>query len=73
MEFIFLIVGIIIGFIFTRLLEKRKEVYGVITVDHKTELCSFHISSDELANRRNTKAMFIINHDGNISRDEQTL
>lgn len=71
---IYMGIGLILGAVIILIIDHRdKKIYGVIDIDHNTELCKFHISSDELGNRRNTKAIFIINHEASISREEQSL
>ena len=74
MEFLFLIGGMIIGIVFTLLVTKREsKIYGIVDIDHNSGLCRFHITSSELSDRRNTKAIFRINHNAAISREEQSL
>lgn len=73
MEFIFALIGIIIGFSAAMIYKSRERIHGVIHVDHKTEQCIFSITSSELTNRDKKIAVFVINHDAEISREEQTL
>lgn len=73
MELIFLLIGLALGCIITLLIKSRCKIYGVIEVDHRTQQCRFRITSDELSDRRNTKAVFDVRHDGNISQEEQGL
>ena len=73
MSFIFLAIGFALGCIVTLLINSRCKIYGVIEVDHNTEQCRFRITSDELSDRRSKKAVFVINHDVEISREEQGL
>lgn len=73
MEFIFLIGGVILGVILTLIYKSRERIHGVINIDHNTEQCTFSITSDQLTNRKNKIAVFYINHDAKISREEQTL
>ena len=73
MDIIMLTIGVIFGIIATKLFTKENKIYGVIEVDHDTQQCRFRITSDELANRTNKKAVFVIEHDVHISRDEQSL
>lgn len=73
MEFLFLILGILLGSIITYFINISKSSYGFIDVDHKTNMCNVHVTSDELADRKNKKVIFKINHDANISREEQIL
>lgn len=73
MEFIFFIAGVILGIIFMQILKSRERIHGIVHVDHNTEQCIFSITSDQLSNRKKKIAVFIINHDAKISRDEQSL
>lgn len=73
MEFIFLTIGITLGIIATLWVRKNERIHGVVDVDHSTEQCVFHITSDQLANRKKKIAVFYINHDATISREEQGL
>ena len=73
MLFIFFTGGIIIGAIITKAIEQRVKIHGVIDVDHETEQCKFHITSSELSNPKSKIAVFMINHNAKISREEQGL
>lgn len=73
MELIFLVVGFALGCIITLLIKSRCKIYGVIEVDHRTQQCRFRITSDELSDRKNTKAIFDVKHDVIISQEEQGL
>ena len=73
MEFIFLAGGVVIGSIITAIIKDRNKICGVIDVDHHTEQCKVRITSDDLSNRKTKKAVFKINHDAKISREEQIL
>ena len=73
MEFIILAGGVIAGVILDRLLEKRIRTCGIIEIDHHTEQCKVHITSADLSDRKTKKAIFLINHDVKISREEQML
>ena len=68
---IFLIVGFTIGFIFCMIFKRHDEVHGQVDIEPTTGLCRFRISSDEIANPRKKYAIFKINHNAIISRDEQ--
>lgn len=67
------LIGVIIGIILTVLYYKKNRIAGIIDVDHELGTCRFHLSSDDLANRRNTKVIFTINHDADLSREEHGL
>ncbi len=73
MEFIFLAGGVIGGFILSKLIRRHSKICGVIDVDHRTEMCKVRITSADLSNRKSKTAVFKINHDAIISREEQTL
>lgn len=69
MEVIFFIVGWVIGFCLTMIYKNRERIHGIVHIDHKTEQCIFSITSDQLSNRKNKIAVFVINHDAEISRE----
>jgi len=73
MEFIFLVGGIIIGVIIMVIKLRNEKIHGIVHVDHKTEQCIFSITSDQLVDRKKKIAVFVINHNAEISREEQTL
>ena len=65
--------GVILGIIGTLIYKSRERIHGVINIDHTTEQCLFSMISDELMKRDKKIAVFLINHDANISREEQGL
>lgn len=73
MEFLFFIGGAIAGIIFMLIRRSRERIHGIIHVDHNTEQCIFNITSDQLSNRKNKIAVFMIDHNAEISREEQGL
>lgn len=73
MEFIFFVGGIIVGIIFMKILQRNEIIHGIVHVDHNTEQCIFSLTSDQLSDRKKKTAVFVINHDANISREEQSL
>ena len=73
MEFIFLIVGIVIGVAVTMIFNNSTKAYGFIEIDHEKQLCNVVVSSEELSNRKKKKAMLKIIHDVEISQDIQGL
>ena len=73
MEYLFLVGGIILGIVISIIFKSKNKIYGVIEVDHNTDMCKVHITSDELSNPNSKKAIFVIDHDGKISREEQGL
>lgn len=73
MEFIFFLGGIVLGVIFTLIFKSRERIHGIVHVDHDTEQCTFSITSDQLSKRDKKIAVFYINHNAKISREEQSL
>ena len=73
MEYLFLAGGIILGIIMTLIYKSREKIDGIVHVDHNTEQCVFSLTSNELSNRNKKIAVFVINHNANISREEQGL
>ena len=74
MEFIFFAVGGFLGgFIWAAIKDWLHETVGVIEVDHQTEQCKIRITSNDLSNRKIKKAVFKVNHDAKISREEHGL
>lgn len=73
MEWVFLLIGFTIGIIFCSLRKRRYEVHGQVDIDRVTGLCRFRITSDKLADPNKKYAIFKIDHDAEISRDEQLL
>lgn len=69
MEFIFFIGGLLLGLIIMKIINKKERIHGIVDVDHNTEQCIFHITSDEMTNRKKKIVVFYINHDANISQD----
>lgn len=69
MEFIFFIGGLLLGLIIMKIVNKKERIHGIVDVDHNTEQCIFHITSDEMTNRKKKIVVFYINHDANISQD----
>lgn len=65
--------GFVAGFVYAFIYDITHKTCGIIEVDHSTEQCKVHITSGELTNRKVKKAVFVINHDANISREEQIL
>ena len=63
------IVGILAMYIYTR----RERIHGVIHLDHNTQQCLINITSDELSNPKKKIAVFMIDHNAEISREEQGL
>ena len=73
MEIILFIGGVILGIICTLIYKSRERIHGVIHVDHETEQCIFNITSNEISKHNKKIAVFYINHEAKISREEQGL
>lgn len=73
MEIIFLLIGFLTGFIICFIIKQRKEVHGNIDIDILTGLCRFRITSNKLSDSHKKYAVFKINHNAEISRDEHLL
>lgn len=73
MEYLFLIGGVLLGYICASIYRSRERIHGIVHIDHNTEQCIFSITSDQLSNRKKKIAVFVINHDAKISREEQSL
>jgi hypothetical protein len=73
MELIFLIGGFILGTITSLIFRARERIHGIVHVDHETEQCAFTITSDQLSNKKKKIAVFVINHNAQLSREEQGL
>ena len=70
---IYYLIGVIIGIILTNIFHKKRKIAGIIYIDHENENCLCHITSDELTNRRNTEVIFLVEHNADLSREEQSL
>ena len=73
MAILHIIGGVIIGLIISRIMRNRERIHGIIHVDHETEQCVFSLTSSDLSDRKKKIAVFVINHNANISRKEQGL
>lgn len=73
MELLFFIGGVVLGVILTVIYKNREIVHGIIYVDHRTEQCKVNIRSAELSNTKKKIAVFVIDHNAEISREEQSL
>lgn len=73
MEVIFFLGGIVLGVICTMIYKTRERIHGIVHVDHDTDQCIFSITSDQLSKRNKKIAVFVINHNAKISREEQSL
>lgn len=73
MAFLIFIGGIVTGIIITLIFKSRERIHGIVHVDHETEQTIFSITSEQLAKRNKKIAVFYINHNAKISREEQGL
>lgn len=73
MEVLIFIGGLVLGTTLTMIYRARERIHGIVHIDHNTEQCIFSMTSEELMNRKKKIAVFVINHDANISREEQSL
>lgn len=73
MEFIFFIGGAIVGTICTLIFNDSHKTCGLIKIDHNDNTCQVVLTSDELANRKIKKVIFTIDHEADLSREEQVL
>lgn len=73
MEFIFFIGGVLVGFSWAMPFWKGKNVKGIIDIDHDNNVYSIRMISKDVVDDRKKKAIFLVNHDAHISREEQSL
>lgn len=73
MGLLYFIGGVVLGVIIMLIHRSRERIHGIVHVDHDTEQCIFSLTSDQLSDRKKKIAVFVINHDAKISRDEQSL
>lgn len=73
MVLVIFMIGFVVGVSFTMIFRKKDKIYGVIEVDHDSEMVKFHISSTELGDYKTKKATFKVSHDATISREKQGL
>ena len=69
MEFIFFLGGLLLGILIMRRMRNKEKIHGVVDIDHRTEQCVFHITSNEMSDRKKKIAVFYINHDAEISQE----
>lgn len=73
MEFIFFIGGALVGFCWAAPFWKGRNVKGIIDIDHDNNVYKIRMISKDVVDKRKYKAIFLVNHDAHISREEQTL
>lgn len=70
-EYLYFLIGIIIGIIFMVLKNKIKQTQGIIQVDEKKNLCRILVTSADLSNFKCKKVLFKVEHNIDI-RDNNT-
>ena len=71
--FLFFAIGLIIGMIIMIVIYKHQTTYGEIKIDHYSELIGIFADKDELKILYKKRAIFTIDHNAVISRDEHIL
>lgn len=69
MGILWFIGGAILGFIISKIYRNRERIHGIVHIDHETEQCIFSLTSADLSDRKKKIAVFVINHNANISRE----
>ena len=59
MDYLYFVIGWILGAIFIAIKRSRERIHGIVHVDHNTEQCIFNITSDQLSNRNKKIAVFL--------------
>lgn len=67
------IIGLFIGSFITLIHFQREKITGILVVDHQTEQCYAKILNDDITKLTKKRAVFLIDHNGNISRQDHTL
>lgn len=75
MQILYFVSGLLLGIIITSITISinNHKTHGIIEVDHASGQCIVRITSDEVADIKNKKSVFNINHNAVISREEQSL
>lgn len=74
MDWIFLLISFILGFTISFIFKQKNKIYGTIDIEDETGLCRFRIDKTNNLTEPTIKyAVFKVNHNINISRDEQVL
>lgn len=73
MEFIFFILGVIIGIVIMWLYNKSTTMQGFIEVDHNNNQFNIMVSSGDVLKRRHKKAILKVVHNVDLSQDIQGL
>lgn len=71
MEFIFFLLGVFVGVFWT--IPFMNRIKGIIDIDHDNNAYKIRMISKDVVDKKKMKAMFLVNHDATISREEQTL
>lgn len=71
MEFVFLIIGVMIGLIIHYIYDRNRSIRGgTLEIDHSTGFCRCKISSTELVNTKCKFAEFKISHNAVITEND---
>lgn len=81
---LFFLLGVIAGTVTLKLFSRKDKIhgmintkdkiYGTIDIEESSGLCRFRISDDQgLTDPKTKQAIFVVNHNARISRDEQPL
>ena len=73
MDIMFFVGGIVVGVLLTKIFSPSYKICGSGEVDERNGMCRVHVTDEGLSDRSIKKAIFTIQHDANISREEQTL
>ena len=73
MSILIFVLGFVLGVIIMLIHRSNERIHGVVDIDHNTKQCKFHITSAELSDSSKKIAVFVINHNAEISREEQGL
>lgn len=68
-----LLMGIIIGLCISKIIQNLTTEVGTIDVDHVTNLCKLNVTSDQINKLSTKRVVFTVNHNAEISREEQGL
>lgn len=68
-----LVCGVSCSIIYCNIKKRHEKIAGVIAVDNQSNLCKFHIESNDLSDSRTKKVTFNVVHGVDLSREEQSL
>lgn len=64
-------IGMMLGYITCNFIHRGEK--GIVDVDHESGLCRVRISSEVLFDKNTKKATVRINHNGDVSQNNQSL